>query len=76
MSEVEELRSRLAEAERLLQALRPAHYECEDAFYSCPSHPDYIGIEDRSLCLCGRNDVIAFLRATVSAADRESASNE
>jgi hypothetical protein len=54
-------------AERLLRKLHPAHYECEDSFYSCPSHPDYIGYDDRNYCSCGRKDVVNFLGATDSA---------
>jgi len=32
---------------------RTQHYECEDGFYSCPSHPDYFGNDDRTFCSCG-----------------------
>lgn len=32
---------------------RREHDECEDPWYSCPKHPDYIGNDDREHCSCG-----------------------
>ena len=47
----------MSELEKLIAIIesfrRTQHAECEDGFYSCPSHPDYFGNEDRDYCNCG-----------------------
>jgi len=46
----------MSELEKLIAIIesfrRTQHDECEDGFYSCPSHPDYFGNDDRSHCSC------------------------
>lgn len=44
--------------DRLIEILesfrRTEHYECEDPFYSCPSHSDFIGTNyEKDYCNCG-----------------------
>lgn len=35
---------------------RMAHYECEDAWYSCPKHESYAREDDNDECNCGADD--------------------
>ena len=71
------LTARLVEAERLLLRWNGAgHYECEDGFYSCPSHPDYFGNDDRAHCSCGHTEIMRFLgRPADSAEPQEEPAN-
>lgn len=32
------------------------HYDCEDNWYSCPAHPEYIGNDDSGECNCGASE--------------------
>lgn|SRR5574341_22818 len=38
-----------------------SHDECEDGWYSCPKHPDYLGTANRQECLCGADRARAAL---------------
>jgi hypothetical protein len=53
----------LSEALRLL-ADRAHHQGCEDGWYACPKHEDYIkhGDSDDSGCNCGADEVLAFFK--------------
>ena len=50
------------EIERLRSALRDfatpkqSHYECEDGWYSCPAHPEYLGSDSSHECTCGADE--------------------
>ena len=59
-NELERLRSRMITAEQLLRR-HSRHHECDDSFYSCPKHPEYIGNDDRTHCDCGADEVREFL---------------
>ena len=43
----------IAAADGLKSGLRLNHYGCEDGFYSCPMHEDYLGEENQTQCDCG-----------------------
>lgn len=45
---------------------RKEHDECEDPWYSCPSHPEYVGQEPRDYCNCGMETSNAFVDEAIS----------
>jgi len=48
---------------RLLAFLRRVgreHQDCEDSWFSCPKHTDYIGTERRDRCLCWKEEAEAL----------------
>lgn len=61
------VRRQSSEIEMLARALvafagkRQSHYECEDAWYSCPKHESYAKDDGQTECNCGADDHNAYL---------------
>ena len=54
--EQEQKIKRLSEALRGFATPKQSHYECEDAWYSCPKHEGYAKDDGQDECTCGADE--------------------
>jgi len=56
--------------EELKRRLPFPHKECEDPWYSCPKHPEYIGNDSQEHCNCGADKLNAILPRLIAQVER------
>jgi hypothetical protein len=67
VSEQEAKIKRLSEALRDFATPKQSHYECEDAWYSCPKHEGYAKDDGQDVCNCGADEHNARLELHAAA---------
>ena len=71
LDEIERLQARVTELEAALESLRIHHHDdCEDPWYSCSKHPDYIGNDNSGICTCGMDRQNAIIDAALKGGEK------